>query len=85
MLVIGQFTKRCPAKRSLIDWRICVNPRLKPSSVNGGVFLVHNLECLVLVCGRRKNTGNERMYGYMTRYSDKEKQLISSPAYGYMA
>ena len=59
-LVIGQFIKRCLAKRPRIDWRICVNLWLKTGSVNGGVFLVHNLKCLVSVCGRRQNTENER-------------------------
>ena len=60
--MIGKYRyipKRCPAKHSLIDWRIYVNRRLKTRSVNGGVFLVHNLKCLVSVCGRRQNTENE--------------------------
>ena len=37
MLVIVQFKKSCPAKRSLIVWRIWVNRRMKTRSVNGGV------------------------------------------------
>ena len=57
--VIGWFTKRCPAKSSLMDWRTCVNRWLKTRSVNGGEFLVHNLKCLVSVGGRRQNTENE--------------------------
>ena len=51
--------KRYPAKRSLIVCHICVNRRLKTRSVNGGVFLRHNLKCLVSVRGRRQNTENE--------------------------
>ena len=59
MLVIGRFTKRCPSKRYLIDWCLCVNRWLKTRSVNGEVFLVYNLKCLVSVCDRRQNTENE--------------------------
>ena len=38
---------------------ICVNRRLETRSVNGGVLLMHNLKCLVSVCGRRQNTAKE--------------------------
>ena len=56
-LVIGWFTKLCPAKRS----RICVNRRLelKTRLVNNEVFLVQNVKCLVSVYGRKQNTENE--------------------------
>ena len=37
-IVVRLFIKRCPAKRSLIVWRIRVNRRMKTRPVNGGVF-----------------------------------------------
>ena len=65
-LVIDQFRKHCPARRSLIVFShmscTFVNRQLKTRLVNGGVFFGHSLKCLVSLCGRRQNIENKHTY-----------------------